>query len=182
MQNEDVHKNFEKSMLNNHGSTSMFSSNDFCPSYTNNSTYNQSFENLLKENNLSYTKEFPLGGYRYDFKVGNILIEINPTITHNITVSPFGEPKKKDYHYEKTTTARSNGYRCINVWEWDDPNKVLFLLMPRERIYARKCIVKEISVSECREFLDTYHIQGYCKDTIRIGLYFNNDLYRILSR
>ena len=66
MQNEDVHKNFEKSMLNNHGSTSMFSSNDFCPSYTNNSTYNQSFENLLKENNLSYTKEFPLGGYRYE--------------------------------------------------------------------------------------------------------------------
>ena len=40
---------------------------------------NERFEHLLHDNNIEYVTEFPLGGYFYDFKVGNILIEINPS-------------------------------------------------------------------------------------------------------
>lgn len=37
----------------------------------------------LNEKNLQYSTEYVLDNFRYDFKVGNRLIEINPTATHN---------------------------------------------------------------------------------------------------
>ena len=48
-----------------------------------NSKPNLQFEELLKQNNIPYEREFPLESKSYDFKIGNKLIEINPTITHN---------------------------------------------------------------------------------------------------
>ena len=43
-----------------------------------NSSYNIAFENKLKENNIEYSREFPIGHYSYDFKIGKYLIELNP--------------------------------------------------------------------------------------------------------
>ncbi|MFW6226257.1 MAG: hypothetical protein ACOC3V_04810, partial [bacterium] len=48
-----------------------------------------------------------------------------------------------------------------------------------ERIYARKCELKEIDNQ--REFLDNNHLQGYIPAKINIGLYYNDELTSLLT-
>ena len=51
-----------------------------------------------------------------------------------------------------------------------------------ERIWARKCVVKEISdINEVRVFLNENHIQGYVNSVKKIGLYYNDDLLSIMT-
>lgn len=142
---------------------------------------NIEFGSILDINNIEYDTEFVINNYSYDFKIDNLLIEINPTSTHNSTYSPFNCPKNKYYHYNKTKCAKENNYRCINIWDWDDTNKILFLIAPREIIYARKCFIKEVDLNISREFLNQYHLQNYVKSDIQIGLYFNDELVSLMT-
>ena len=150
--------------------------------FNNNSKPNKEFAQLLDENNIQYTKEFALETRSYDFKIGNVLVEINPFPTHNVTWGPFENPKSKNYHLLKTMIAKRNGYRCIHVWDWDDKNKIIELLKYKETVYARKCELKEPTKQETDLFLNENHLQGTCKgQTIRIGLYYNNELIQIMT-
>lgn len=144
---------------------------------------NNNFSSLLEKNNIEYIKEFPIHRKQYDFKVGNILIEINPSVTHNSTFGVYNDPPKdKYYHYNKSKLAEENNFRCIQVWEWDDINKIISLLKPREKIYARNCSIKEISKQENDDFLNINHLQGTCNNqTIRLGLYYNNNLVQVIT-
>lgn len=148
----------------------------------NNSGPNVYFENLLKDNGLEYQKEFPIENRSYDFKVGNNLIEINPTATHNSTWGIYGtKGKDKYYHRDKSNLAEINGYRCIQVWDWDNIDSIIDLLNPRPKVFARKCSIELVPKSEATEFINKYHIQGYAKDTIRIGLYYDHELISIMT-
>ena len=76
------------------------------------SSYNIAFAQLLTDNNIQFEREVTVGRYIYDFKVGNYLIEINPSPTHNITWSPYSETGiDKNYHKNKSQTAQDNGFR-----------------------------------------------------------------------
>lgn len=142
---------------------------------------NENFARLLDEHNITYDREFRLGSYSYDFKINDILIEINPSITHNVTLSPFGKIISKDYHKNKSELATKHGYRCIHVWDWDDITKIIKLLLPKPRIYARNCEVKLVPKKEAVKFIDEIHLQNYAKSTINLGLYYNNELVSIMT-
>lgn len=148
-----------------------------------NSSYNLAFEQLLIQNNISFEREVTVGRFIYDFKVGNYLIEINPTATHNVTWSPYSDSGiDKKYHKNKSDNAIQYGYRCIHIWEWDDYNKVIKqLLLPRTKIYARNCIIRDVKLQEAKEFINKNHLQGYARDSIRLGLYYNNELVSIMT-
>ncbi len=146
------------------------------------SSYNIKFKELLESNQIQFERELPLDRYRYDFAVGNNLIEINPSATHNSTWSPFGdETLSKDYHINKYKVARDNGYRCICVWDWDDKEKIINLLLPRKKVYARECTVQEVSTMDTAHFLNTYHLQGNAKSSIRLGLYYKDELVSLMT-
>lgn len=149
----------------------------------NDSRPNREFANFLEKHNISFEREFAIDRKQYDFKIDNILIEINPTSTHNSTWGSHGDccSLDKDYHYNKSKLARDNGYRCICIWDWDDQDKIINLLKPRDIIYARKCILKEVDLNTTREYLNRYHLQGYAKDTTRIGLFCNDELVSIMT-
>lgn len=149
----------------------------------NDSTYNRSFAKLLDNSKISYEREFLLQKYSYDFKVGNVLIEINPTATHNTHFSPYGECRiGKTYHKDKSKLAKDNGYHVIHVFDWDDTDKVVRLLKSRETVYARKCVVKVVDYRDTNEYLSSNHLQGTCKgQEIRLGLYYNNQLVSLMS-
>lgn len=149
----------------------------------NDSTYNRSFAKLLDNNSISYEREFLLQKYSYDFKVGNILIEINPTATHNTHFSPYGKCRiGKTYHKDKSKLAYDNGYYVIHIFDWDDIDKILYLLKDRDTVYARKCTVREVDYRVTNEYLSTYHLQGTCKgQNIRLGLYCNNQLVSLMT-
>jgi hypothetical protein len=51
----------------------------------------------------------------------------------------------------------------------------------KQRIYARKCIVKEISTVEKDQFLETNHRQGKDKSSVKLGLYHNNELVSVMT-
>lgn len=149
------------------------------------SSYNEFFANLLKENNIIFSREFVIGNFTYDFKVDNILIEINPSATHNVNFNPFSKTKviSINYHKEKMKNAIKNGFKCICVFDWDDPYKIINLLKQnKQKIYARKCEIKEISSRTVNNFLDKYHLQGRCKNQkICLGLYYKNELVQVLT-
>lgn len=151
------------------------------------SKINQKFASLLKENSISFEQEFVLGNRKFDFKIGNMLIEIDPSYTHNSTIGcgfngHYENPLPKNYHLEKSKLAQENGYFCIHVFDWDDWNKIINLLLPKKTIYARNCELKEVSKKECDEFFNLYHLQNTCRgQKIRYGLYHNNELVELMT-
>jgi len=143
------------------------------------------FKTILDDNDIKYSQHFYINHngkrYFYDFKVDKILIELNPSATHNSTWSPYNNPLEEDYHYNKSQAALENGYRCINIWDWDDINILMFILKPRQTVYARNCEIREVTSIDARDFLNQYHFQGYAKDAIRYGLYYKNELVSIMT-
>lgn len=149
-----------------------------------NSGPNLAFEKLLKDNNIDYEREYSLDKKRFDFKVGNVLIEINPTFTHNSTYTPFeyNKPLDKNYHKNKTLIANKYNFRCIHIFDWEDQNKILKLLSRQKtNIAARDCMIKLVEKQEAIDFLFENHLQNYAKDSIRYGLYYNNELVAIMT-
>ena len=150
----------------------------------NDSKPNRDFAELLDSNNITYEREFRCGKYSYDFKVGNVLIEINTTATHNTQFSPYGDKCVKDkyYHRDKSRLAKDNGYNVIHVFDWDDKIKIINLLKHRDTVYARNCGVRLVDTLECNQYLMTYHLQGKCNNQIiRLGLYYNNQLVSLMT-
>jgi hypothetical protein len=50
-----------------------------------------------------------------------------------------------------------------------------------ESIYARKCQLREvIDTSIVRKFLNDNHIQGYSHSSIKIGLYYEDELVSLM--
>ena len=141
------------------------------------------FSNILDNNGINYSMEYIIENRSYDFKLDNVLIEINPSATHNINWKPFnGNPIDKNYHFDKTKLAIDNGFRVINIWDWDDQNKIIKSLLPKTNIYARKCELKMVSKKEAKEFLNLYHFQNNCGgQKIIFGLYYNDELVEIMS-
>lgn len=152
---------------------------------SNNSEPNRRFTKLLENYNVSYERESHIGVYSYDFKVGNIFVEINPSWTHNTLWSPFGDHSPrvdKDYHKKKSLLAEGEGFHCIHIFDWDDEDKIIRLLLSRERVYARKCELHEVSEIECNRFLIESHLQGTCKgQSVRLGLYYEGELISLMT-
>ena len=120
---------------------------------------NKLFSKKLDDLGISYESEFKIKNRRYDFKVGNNLIEIDPFTFHNSTWAPWGKPKSKNYHKLKSDLAKENTYRCIHIFDWDNENKIIQLISRSEKVYARKCILDlNVSKNEAQNFLETYHL------------------------
>lgn len=157
------------------------------------SKINRDFAKLLKENNIDTEFEYKLDKYSFDLHIlnTNILIEINPTYTHNSTVgakfsnNKYKKPVPKDYHFNKCQYAISKGYQLISIFDWMNIDKIIDIIKAKMkllsiRISAHKCKVKEISQKEANIFLDKYHIQGKASNqSICIGLFYNNELVQV---
>lgn len=146
---------------------------------------NDVFAKLLDDNHINYVREFKLYKYSYDFKVDNTLIEIDPTITHNVTLSPYMSDcsKYKTYHKEKSELAEKNGYRCIHVWDWTNIPIILDIINPnKEKIFARKCICKIIDKKVADDFINENHLQKMCRGNIyNFGLYYEDKLIEVMT-
>lgn len=148
-------------------------------------------EELKQITNKQIKLEKPIFKYIYDIQLGeNILIDINPTISHNVYISyPYllkvvkdNIPVSKEYHLDRLKIAIENGYDLISVFDWDDWNKIKYLLQDKKPLYARKLEVKEVDKKECNEFLNNYHLQNTCNgQEIRLGLYKDNELIEIMT-
>ena len=97
--------------------------------------------------------------------------------------------KDKNYHLNKTLLAKEKGIQLIHIFEdeWIEKQEIVKSILLAKmgkltnRIFARKCEIKEINNNNiARDFLDNHHIQGYVRGT-HIGLYYNNVLVSMAS-
>ena len=113
----------------------------------------------------------------------NIAIECNGIYWHNSSHKP------KSYHMDKTKTCNNKCIKLLHIWEDWIVNKsqiVESILLNKlglinNSIYARKCIIKEIDSKICNEFLDKNHIQGRSASSVRLGLYYNDELVSLMT-
>ena len=131
-------------------------------------------------NDLEYT----LDKFSFDIKAGKYLIEVDPAYTHSCTTpSAFDKPKAKTYHQTKTIIANKHKFECIHFFEWDNEDKVIEILNPnKEKIYARKCDIRELTKLETDRFLIDNHLQETLRiQPIRYGLFYNDLLIQVMT-
>ena len=125
-------------------------------------------EEVIENLNILDGKEIDI--YIPDLKIG---IEYNGLYWHSELY------KENNYHLDKLELAKSKGIRLIQIFEdeWLNKKEIVksrllnILGKTQNRIYARKCEIREISSKECRKFLDENHIQGFTSGKIYLGLY-----------
>jgi hypothetical protein len=96
-----------------------------------------------------------------------------------------------NYHLTKTIECEKQGIQLIHIFEdeWifkkeivkERLKNILNINSDLPRIQARNCEIKEISKTEKRDFLNTYHIQGNDHSKIRIGAFYNNELVSVMT-
>lgn len=114
-----------------------------------------------------------------------VAIEYNGVYWHS---EKFG--KDKNYHLNKTSLCKEQGYRLIHIWEDDynkNPERELSFIRhtlgcsETKTIYARKTTPKEVNKDEAKKFLDAYHIQGSVGASSFIGAYLENKLVSVTA-
>lgn len=150
-----------------------------------NSKPNRKLGEMLAGLGFDVTYEYNIGLKSYDIAIlsMNVLIEVDPSYTHNSAKNHWHDVGiDKNYHAEKTAIAEANGFRCIHVFDWDSEIAIFRLLSSRESIYARNCSILEISVDEANAFINDNHIQGSCRGTIyAVGLYYKGALVQVMT-
>ena len=97
--------------------------------------------------------------------------------------------KGDSYHQKKQKFAEGSNINLFSIWEddWNSKREICqsFILnklgKTQNKIWAKKCQIKNVSYNDSRDFLIKNHLQGDCKSSIRIGLYFNNDLVSLMT-
>lgn len=112
----------------------------------------------------------------------NLAIEYNGLYWHNETRIP------NDYHLNKINVCQKQGIRLIHIFEdeWLNKQEIVksrllnILGFTQNKIYGRKTEIKDISNDDARQFLDNNHLQGFTNSTIRLGLFYNNELVSVM--
>lgn len=94
-----------------------------------NSKPNKIFAEKLDAFNIKYDREYPLYDYTYDFKINNFLIEINPSATHNSNNFIGHGSLDKYYHQMKSKIAYMNGFYCVHIFDWINPDDIIKALL-----------------------------------------------------
>ena len=171
----------------------LINSNHKCPSCSKNYSKKEiEIQDFITNNNILIEKnnkkildnKFEIDIFIPNYNLG---IEFNGLYWH----SEISGNKNKYYHLSKTTYCQTKNINLIHIFEdeWHDLNKqkiwksILYykLNLINTRIFARKCIIKEISSNIKNSFLLNNHLQGSDKSKINLGLFFNNELVSVMT-
>ena len=141
----------------------------------------ENYNGKIIENSKRIIKPYELDVYLPDLKLG---FEFNGLFWHC-------EYSKTDtYHVDKTNLCEQQGIYLIHVYE-DDwmykqeivKSRILNLLgKTPNKIYARKCEIKEITDNKLiSEFLENNHLQGFVGSQIKLGLLYNGELVSLMT-
>lgn len=114
-----------------------------------------------------------------------IAIEYNNLYSHSVV---YGK-KDKNYHLNKTKLCKDKGIRLIHIFEdeWKHKQQIVknrlrhIFHKDKYKIYARKCIIREIDSNIKNKFLNKYHIQGADKSNIKLGAFYKNRLIAVMT-
>ena len=99
--------------------------------------------------------------------------------------------KTRNYHLNKLDDCKRLGYSLLTVFEdeWLLKNEITKSRIASyinsnnmSTVYARKCIIKELSTKQAKEFCDFNHLQGYGSgSTIRLGAFYEDTLVALMT-
>ena len=97
--------------------------------------------------------------------------------------------KDKNYHLDKTNACEARGIQLIHIFEneWKDKQFIVksrlkhILGVIKNKIFARKCTIKEISNILANKFIDKYHLQGRYNATVCLGLFYKTHLVAVMT-
>ena len=138
------------------------------------------YNKIILSNIRNIIQPYEIDIYLPDLKMG---FEFNGVFWHS---EKF---RDKYYHMKKNNISNDNGIKLYTIWEDDWITKreicqsfVLNKLNATPNIlYARKCEIREINYESSRKFLNDNHLQGDCKSSIRIGLFYNGELVSLMN-
>lgn len=114
----------------------------------------------------------------------NLAIEYNGNFWHSKLSG-----KDKKYHIEKTLRCEELGIQLIQILssEWELKKDIVKSIIRSKLnsldtvIFARKCVIREVSNKDSREFLTYNHLQGAKNSKVRLGLYFEDTLVSLMT-
>ena len=143
-------------------------------------------ETLLLKHNIAFIKHDRtiLGGRELDFYIPDhkLAIECNGCYWHSDNF------KTKDYHFSKYNDCMALGVQLITIWEDQvahNKEALAQVILSKLHIVTRKlrahnCQVKRISHADSLKILST-HLQGAGQASIRLGLFYNNELVSVMT-
>lgn len=142
-------------------------------------------KSLYKGNDIIVKDREILHGKELDIYLPslNLAIEFNGVYWHSELY------KDSNYHIDKTEMCASKNIELIHIWEddWLYKNDIIKSIIKNRlyainnKIYARKCEIREVNSKESRKFLSVNHIQGFAKSKYKLGLYYNNNLISLMT-
>lgn len=185
---KQIQQKIQQTCSNKYGSDFFFTSQKFLSlphDYTTSQSELEIKSFLDSENILYNTNDRSLiAPYELDIVIPdhNIAIEFNGLYWHS--------EKFKDrlYHKIKTDLCESKGYQLLHIFEdeWVFKRSIVERMIKaklgllKDRVYARKCVVKSVDTSY-NKFLEDYHIQGKCMSSIALGLHDDNELVAVMA-
>ena len=156
--------------------------------HTKNTTLEIFVKNILDKYHIDYecNNRVVLNGKELDIYIPSkkLAIECNGIYWHS---SRNNKPQK--YHYDKYILCKNLGIQLITIWEdqiYNYPDKIESIILNKcgvssHKIYARKCIIRELSSKECKQFLNENHLQNNIYSSIKLGLYYNDELVSVMT-
>jgi len=99
------------------------------------------------------------------------------------------EFRDKYFHQGKTRDAAKKGVTLFHIWS-DDYNdhkdiwksRIEYMVnKTKNKIYARKCEIREIDNKTKKEFLNQNHLQGNDSSKVKLVLYHNDELVSVMT-
>lgn len=117
----------------------------------------------------------------------NLAIEYNGIYWHS-SGSKEHDSYMKSKHITKTELCEAQGIHLLHIFE----NEWLFKkdiwksviahkLGKSKKVYARNCVIKDISNKDANDFCEENHLQGRCVANFSKGLFYNNELVQVAT-
>lgn len=95
----------------------------------------------------------------------------------------------KNYHSDKTKICSENGINLLHIFEdeWLERKNICKSIIKNrigicdKTIPARKCIAQEVENRQLRSFLETNHLQGFCRAKRAFVLVFENEIVAAMT-
>lgn len=115
-------------------------------------------------------------------------IEIDGLFWHSYNPYRGPDTENRNKHLEKTVDALKSNVELIHItdYEWRFKKELVKSLLTTklgkaEKIFARKCDIKEVDTTTEKQFLISNHFQGYIPSSYAIGLYLKDELVSIMT-
>ena len=121
----------------------------------------------------------------YPLELDMVLPDYKLAIEYDGVYWHSDEYKDQNYHLNKTLECNNKGIQLFHIFDTDDidiwKSMISNKLKLNTKVYARKCLVKEITNSDAKSFCAQNHLQGACNAKINLGLFYNDELLEVMT-